>query len=68
MEWHVERLETKFLIETKFLEPEEVLVDIFREIATNKLLAAIVERTSTVCASILGKSRPLWYMSKDVSR
>ena len=59
MQRNVERLKAEFLDEAKVLESEVVLVNISSKVSTNELLAAIVESTNAIRASIVGKSRPL---------
>lgn len=51
MEWHAKRCETKLLIKTQLLEPEEVLPNLFGEVASNELLAAVCEGTGSVCSN-----------------
>lgn len=53
MEWNAETGKSKFLVQPKFLEPKEILVDILGEIASNELLASVVERIRTIPAGIV---------------
>lgn len=56
MERHGQRFEAEFIRQTEFLEAEEVLVNVFCEVAADELFRAIVEgayavRTGIVCES-----------------
>ena len=44
---------TEFSVQTKFLETEEIFTDVLGEVATNKLLTAVVERTSSVLSDVI---------------
>jgi hypothetical protein len=60
---HAETLEAEFVCQTEFAEAEEVFVEVFGEVATDELLAAVVEGTDAVCARVVAKSRSLLTVS-----
>ena len=65
MERYAEGFETVFFRQAKFAETEEVLVEVFSEVAADELFAAVVEGASAVCACMVAKCRPLEGVSKN---
>ena len=59
MKGHTETFQTKFRCQTELLEPEEILVDVFGKVTSNKLIATVLERTRTISANIVAQSRTL---------
>lgn len=60
MERYAQRSHAELGIQTKLLEAEEILTDVFGEVSTGKLFAVIVEGSNTVLANLLRvKSRSL---------
>jgi hypothetical protein len=55
MQWNA-KSDTKLLIKTKFLEAEKDFTNVLSKVAANELLTSVVERTSTIGASIAVKS------------
>lgn len=56
VQWHTER-EAKLAVESEFLETEEVFTNVFGKVTANKLLAAVVKGTSSICTDVI-KGRP----------
>jgi nucleoside permease NupC len=52
MQWHT-RCESELDIETKLFETKEVFSNVLGEVTAHELLAAIIEGTSTVSASVV---------------
>lgn len=52
MQWYTGR-KSEFNIETEGLETEEIFANILGKVTTHKLLAAIIESTGTIRASIV---------------
>ena len=52
MKRDTERRKAEFFIQAKLLEAEEVFVHFLGKVPADELLAAIVESTGTICASI----------------
>ena len=59
MKWHGEIVKTKLVGQTKLTEAEEVFAKLVREVASDKLFAAVVERTHTIGTSIVAQCRSL---------
>jgi hypothetical protein len=68
VERHTKRLQPKFSSKTEFTKSEEVLVQIFGKVATDKLIAAIIERTHAVCTCVIAQSGSLEHISGDEKR
>lgn len=56
MQWHTKG-QAKLAVESKFLETKEIFANVFGEVATNKLLAAIIKGASTICTNVV-QGRP----------
>jgi len=57
---HTEALESEFVGEAELAEAEEVFVEVFGEVATDELLAAVVEGADAVCACVVAESGTLF--------
>lgn len=53
MQWHAETCKSKFLVETKFLEPKEIFIDVFCKIAANELLTSVIEGLRAIHAAVV---------------
>lgn len=52
MQGYTQRCETKFLVQTKLLEAEEIFVEVFSKIAAYELFTAVVESVHSVRACV----------------
>ena len=59
MQWDTEILEAELVGEPKFAETEEILVEVFGEVAANELFAAVVEGADAVCTGVVAEGGAL---------
>ena len=63
VQWYTKR-KAKFAVEPELLETEEVFTNVFGEVTADKLLAAVIEGTSSICTNIVkGRSKELGVVS-----
>lgn len=65
---HTETGEAEFLVETEFLEPEEIFANIFSKISADKLLAVVIECTRPIGTSIAIEGGSLFVLGIFVVR
>jgi hypothetical protein len=56
MQGYAEARESKFLVESKIFEAEEIFIQVFGEITTYKLITAIVKSIDTIGSGVRSKS------------
>ena len=52
VQWNSKGEQAELFVQTKVLEPKEVLTKVFGEVAPDKLVAAVVEGIRTIRASV----------------
>lgn len=65
VERHTETLEAELSSQTQLFEAEEILINVFCEVSTDELIAAVLESACTVCTNVFAQSRTLLQSEKE---